>query len=108
MKTQFLGPARKHQQEVNFLNRIVQWNGATGFVIEADPRHAELIIEQLQFKDSKGVTIPGAKDEGHTQDNAEEKLNEEQATKYRAIVVRCNHLAPDRPDISFAVKELAR
>ena len=35
-------------------------------------------------------------------------MGEREATQYRAIVARCNYLAPDRPDIAFAVKELAR
>ena len=35
-------------------------------------------------------------------------LNAKEATNYRAIAARCNYLAPDRPDIAFIVKELAR
>lgn len=35
-------------------------------------------------------------------------LTEKEATNYRAIVARCNHLAPGRPDIVYAAKELAR
>ena len=44
-------------------------------------------------------------------DNAklcEEKFNEDQSSKYRAIVARCNYLSPGRPDIAFSVKELCR
>lgn len=108
VQTQLLGPESHHQQEIQILNRIVQWNGAIRLVYEADPRHAELIVEQLGLKESKSVTTPGTKEEGRTQDNADEKLDENEATSYRAIVARCNYLAPDRPDIAFAVKELAR
>ena len=35
-------------------------------------------------------------------------LSSEQSTLYRALVARANYLAADRPDIQFAVKELAR
>ena len=35
-------------------------------------------------------------------------LDESESSKYRAIVARCNYLCPDRPDIAFSVKELAR
>ena len=35
-------------------------------------------------------------------------LNAERTTKYRAIIARANFIMPDRCDIGFAVKELAR
>ena len=38
----------------------------------------------------------------------EDKLDSEHHATYRAIVARANYLAPDRPDIAFAVNELAR
>ena len=38
VKTQFLGPEYHHQQELEILNRMVQWNGTTGIVYEANPR----------------------------------------------------------------------
>ena len=108
VKTQILGPEQHRQQEVKILNRLVQWDGARGFVYEADPRHAELTIEQLGFRDAKIVSTPGTKEEGRTQDDSKQKLKEADATRKRAIVARCNYLALDRPDIVFAAKELAR
>ena len=38
----------------------------------------------------------------------EQELEREDARKYRGIVARVNYLAPDRMDIGFAVKEVAR
>ena len=38
----------------------------------------------------------------------EEALNAKESTRYRAVLARCNYLAPDRFDIAYAVKELAR
>ena len=35
-------------------------------------------------------------------------LNSEDATMFRAVSARANYLAQDRPDISFACKELCR
>ena len=35
-------------------------------------------------------------------------LGPEDATVFRALSARANHLAPDRPDIAFATKELCR
>ena len=108
VKTQLLGPGEHHQKEIKIFNRIVQWDGVQGILYEADPRHVELIIKDLQFGDAKIVVTPGTKEEGRTQEDSEQELGEQEATKYRAIVARCNYLAPDRPDIGFAVKELAR
>lgn len=54
------------------------------------------------------MSAPGAKEQGRTAADQEEPLDEEQSTKYRALVARCNQLSPDRPDIAFSVEELAR
>ena len=37
-----------------------------------------------------------------------EKLENEEATKFRAMAARANYLAMDRPDVQYAVKEVAR
>ena len=103
-----LGPHEGHQKQVKILNRIVTWDDSKGISCEADPRHAEIVIEQLKLQDSKAVTTPGARDEGRTTPNNEEKLNDKEATKYRAIVARLNYLSPARPDLAYSVKELAR
>ena len=108
VKTQFLGPEKHHQQELRIPNRIVQWDGAQGLLYEVGPRHAELIIEHLQLGNAKSVVTPGTREEGSTQEDADQKLGEQEATKYRLIVIRCNYIAQDRFDIAFAVKELAR
>ena len=107
VKTQILGPNKEHTQQVKILNRVVTWNNNQGLIYEADPRHVELIIIQMELDQAKAVTIPGTKEEGRTKPVVEEQLSAEDASKYRALVARCNHLAPDRPDIAFSVKELA-
>ena len=40
--------------------------------------------------------------------SSEFTLNSADATTYRALAARCNYLSQDRPDISFASKELCR
>ena len=40
--------------------------------------------------------------------NSSGALNPDDATMYRALAARCNYLSQDRPDISFASKELCR
>ena len=108
VKTQFLGPEEDQAKEIRILNRVIGWNGNEGISYEADPRHTEIIIDQLKLKDAKPVSTPGTKEEGRTQNGHESKLGETESSHYRAIVARCNYIAPDRPDIAYAAKELAR
>ena len=58
--------------------------------------------------DAKPPSTPGTKDEGRTQQDNEALLEDTEASMFRAIVARCNFISPDRPDIAYAVKELAR
>ena len=74
--------------------------------MEADPRHPELIIEQLLEPEARTLSTPRSKTEDIT-DYAKE-LEGEEATRYRAIAARCNFLSIDRPDLQFSVKELCR
>ena len=108
VKTQVLGPEEGQAKEVKILNRIVSWKSTEGITYEADPRHTEIILEQLGLQDAKTVSTPGTKEEGRTQVGHDNKLNNHESTKYRAIVARCNYLSPGRPDIAYIVKELAR
>ena len=39
-------------QEVKILNRIVSWCNETGIHYEADPRHIEIIIDQLGLQEA--------------------------------------------------------
>ena len=39
-----------------------------GIKYEADRRHAELIIKELELDKNKGVTTPGTKEEGRTKE----------------------------------------
>ena len=93
------------------LNRVISRTGR-GWELEADLRHAELIVQQLGLVDGKTVITPGvdmpeasAMDED---EDEEEALSPEQATMYRFIGARCNYLQPDRPDIQYATKEVCR
>jgi hypothetical protein len=58
IKTQKLGDSAGYKPEGTVLNRILR-RTPTGRVMEADPRHAELIIEQLVLEGEKGVVTPG-------------------------------------------------
>ena len=52
-----LGTGKSCQQARKVLNRIIRCT-EVGWEIEADPRHAELVVEQLGIED-KGVSTPG-------------------------------------------------
>lgn len=73
--------------------------------LEADLRHAEIIIKQLGLEDVKALTNPCADEIKRPDDDQE--LNAEYTTQYKSIVARENYLAADRIDIQYAVKALA-
>ena len=108
VKTQTLGPGDDHAREAQILNRIIQWSDINGISYEADPRHIEIILEQLGLKEASPVSTPGTKEEGRTKLGNEDKLDDGETSKYRALVARCNYIAPDRLDIAYTVKGLAR
>ena len=45
-----IGPEDKQSKQVRILNRVVGWHGGKGISYEVDPRHAEIILEQLDFE----------------------------------------------------------
>ena len=106
IQTQRLGIGRDSQQEGKVLNRLNRCTGA-GWEVEADPRHAELVVEQLGIED-KGLSTPGVS--GIDEEDTEEAvpLEREDITRYRGVTTRCNYLAADRLDCVFAIKEGCR
>ena len=108
VKTQLLGPGKGQCQQLKILNGVVTLHGQRGITYEADPRHVELVIEQLILKDAKTVSTPGTREEGRSKEDHKEALDEKESTRYRAVIARLNNLSPNRPDIAYAVKGLAR
>ena len=121
VKTKYLGPGDAHEQQVRILNRIIEWH-PEGLTYEADQRHAEIVIKELQLETAKAVATPGTRDDAahgssigeydlmeKTQNEADCKLlDKAETTKFRALSARLNYLAQDRPDLQYAVKEVAR
>ena len=89
---------------VIILNRIIRFT-EDGIELEADLRHAELILSQLGLTDAKELSCPAADEV--KRDDDETALNAEYTTQYKSIVARANYLSTDRPDIQFAVKKVA-
>ena len=60
IKMQLLGNGKGHTDEVRILNKVVRYTPA-GIELEADPRHAEIIVRDLGLQGAKVSTTPGAK-----------------------------------------------
>ena len=108
IKSQHIGPHEDSVREGKVLNRIIRCT-TKGYELEADARHAELIIEQMGEHARGTLTSPGI-DTPEPEEGSPEKelLNKDEASLYRGIAARCNYLANDRPDLQFSVKEACR
>ena len=120
IKTQRIGEGKARsggnkKSEGQVLNRVVR-KTKRGWELEADLRHAELIVEQLGLEPANAVSTPGiaslaagpAEGNEDEEEEEEELQNPSEATAFRTIASRCNYLQPDRPDIQYAVKEVCR
>ena len=105
LKTQLIGPEGAQQGKV--LNRVITWTG-DGFEVEADPRHSEMITEQLGVSGSGCITTAGIQNEEIETPEQEEKLDAEDVTLFRGIAARSNYLGSDRPEMMYASKEVCR
>ena len=102
IKTTRVGHGSKCSKEGQILNRVVRATDG-GYEIEADPRHAELIIEQLELTTAKGVSSPGEDEPNEEDSSLNELLDPPAASAFRAIAARCNYLSADRPDLMYPV-----
>jgi hypothetical protein len=105
LKVETLSGAKEDVQEVKILNKIVRWTDE-GIELEADPRHAELVVRELGLEKATASKTAGVK--ANREEEEEEELSREEARRYRAVAARLNYLAPDRVDIGYSVKEAAR
>ena len=72
--------------------------------MEADQRHADIIIESMNVREAKGVTSPCEEQITCEDENNTIVLEETEGRKYRELVAQANYLAQDRCDIQLAVK----
>ena len=108
IKTQKISEAKGANREGKVLNRILRCD-EEGWQIEADPRHAELIVEQLGLQNDKGIGTPGPTNSAEEDDLEDDvPLTGADITSYRAVIARCNYMGADRPDCLFAIKEGCR
>ena len=102
-----LGPKPTDDNSVRILNRVISWT-PQGIEMEADQRHAELIVDALGIETAKGLDTTGEKTKWVEADFEHDDREEMTASRYRSIAARANFLAQDRSDIRFAVAEVSR
>ena len=82
IKTEVLGPLANQVRQLKILNRVVTWE-SEGITWEPDPRHAEIIVDQLGLKDAKPLKLPGVKTESSRTEKEDEMMAEEVAAVHR-------------------------
>ena len=135
IKVETLGAGKEDAKEIRVLNKVIRLT-QEGLELEADPRHAEIVIRDLGLEEAKPSPTPGVKqgtqrrngrkedveegeeepeeagvsvvDEWQDREGGDSVMTPADARKYRAIVARLNYIASDRVDLQFAVKEAAR
>ena len=105
-----IGPGERHQQFA-VLNRIVTYNEQEGSVsYEADPRHVDQMVRDLEMENCKPVKTPSEKMSA-TEANLKlttPTITPDRVSFFRSLVMRASYVAQDRPDIAEAVKCLSR
>ena len=109
-----LGTGPNDHKEMFFLNRLVQLvqrlDGQFQLEIEADVRHSELIIKQLNLEGAKGSEVPETRpNEGDIEVMCKDHpLPAQECKMFRSMTMGAAYLSQDRPDISNTSKNLAR
>jgi hypothetical protein len=107
IKSKVVGLADDEVKEERILNRIIRIT-PEGWELEADQRHVDIMVEQMNLKGAKGVASPSEEEKRWEQEENCELLQDADARGYRGLAARANYLAQDRIDIQFATKEICR
>ncbi len=73
--------------------------------LEADKPHADMIVQELHFGGGCFINIPGETEAQGGEGNGM-SLQDEQASKYRALAARANNAAADRTDFMYSVTKI--
>ncbi|CAE7854404.1 GIP [Symbiodinium necroappetens] len=112
-RTRTIGIEVEGSKRISFLNRVIRLETIGGrhcAVVEADSRHAELLIEELGLKNGKGVETADVK-KSVDQQLLEAKaaaLPPDMVKKYRSLVMRAAYLSQDRADLGQTGANLKR
>ena len=79
-----------------------------GWEYEADPQHAENIVQELGLVGANGVKSPGAAQNPWEEEENGEPLLGSDVTRFRGLAARANYIAQDRTELQFAAKEICR
>ena len=107
IKSKIVGCAEDESREERILNRVIRVTDQ-GWEMEADQRHADIIVDQLNLKEANGVKTTCEEEKAWELEDNSVGLNEKESKKYRELAARANYLAQDRMDIQFATKEICR
>ena len=107
IKSQLVGEREDEQKEARILNRVIRVTAA-GWEMEADQRHVDLIVQEMNLVGARGVSTPGEEEKRWEEEDNRILLDGPEARRYREVVARANYLAQDRFDLQFAVKEACR
>ena len=125
-KIDCIGIGKNDAKQLRVLGRVITIN-EDGVSYECDQRHAESVCHHLGVEGGNKCTTPWEKESsptGEAQRNKSrrlgekvdedmereeiEELGEQDKKTYQSMSARLNYMAPDRPDVQFAVKELMR
>ena len=83
LKVQTLGEGKECSKEIRVLNKVVRYT-ATGMELEADPRHAEIVIRDLGLSESKMSKVPGVKEPRDDKQRLEDAITKRHRKKMEA------------------------
>ena len=102
LTSQIIGPG----QSGNYLGRKILWE-VDGISIEGENKYIDTMILEWDLANSSGLSTPGC-NEDKREAGGDEELRPRLTTAFRRSAAMANYMAQDRPDISFASKEVSR
>ena len=102
LTSQILGPG----QSGNYLGRTISWE-SDGISIEGENKYIDTMILEWELGNASSLSTPGC-NEDKREPGGEEQLCPRMSTAFRRSAAMANYMAQDRPDISFASKEVSR
>ena len=86
VKCEVLGDGDGEVDEIRVLNRVVR-RTSTGITIEADPRHAEMVIKDLELTSANAGKVPGSKEEMKRVADARAKIDAAQEEEVDSLMM---------------------
>ena len=102
VKSQVVG----HGSSATYLGRRISWD-EDGINIEGEDKYIQKMLKEWRLERCTSLSTPGC-DENKRQEGGNEALDDKSATMFRRLAAMLNYMAQDRPDLSFASKEVSR